>query len=140
MTRTPQPPLRGPGGPLAGRPPAPLLAAASVVAVEGVLLIGYAIVLLPAVTSRRLAMGLTTPVFFIVYGAGLVACAWTLTRGRSWARAPVVLAQLIQLGVAWSFRGGASTVAAVGLAVLAVLVLAGLFHPASIEALSGDDV
>ena len=139
MTRIPQPPLRGPGGPFAGRVPAPLLVAAAVVAVEGVLLIGYALVLLPAVRSDRLAMGLTTPVFFIVYGAGLAACAWTLTRGRSWARAPVVLAQLIQIGVAWSFRGGASTAAAIGLAVLALVVLAGVFHPASLQALGDDE-
>jgi hypothetical protein len=139
VTRIPQPPLRGPGGPLAGRVPAPLLVAAAVVAVEALLLVGYAVVLLPALTSERLAMGLTTPVFFIVYGVGLAACAWALTRGRSWARAPVVLAQLIQIGVAWSFRGGASTAAAIALAVLAVVVLAGIFHPASLGALGDEE-
>ena len=47
-----------------------------------------------------------------------------------------VLAQLIQLGLAWSFRGDPTTLVAVGLAVVAVLVLAGIFHPASLEALS----
>jgi hypothetical protein len=73
-----------------------------------------------------------------VYGGGLVAVAWFLLRLRSWARAPVVLAQLIQLGVAWSFRGGDSVAVAVALAVVAAVVLVGIFHPASLDALADD--
>ena len=118
--------------------PPPLKVAAALVGVEALLLIGYAVVLVPAVNTSRLAMGVTTPVFFVLYGAALAFCAWRMFRRHSWARAPLVLAQLIQLGVAWSFRGGASTPVAVVLAVLAVLVLAGIFHPASIDALSED--
>ena len=71
----------------------------------------------------------TTSLFFAVYGVGLLFCAWQLTRGQSWARSPVVLAQLIQLGVAWSFRGGDTTWVAIALAVVAVVVLAGFLHP-----------
>jgi hypothetical protein len=48
------------------------------------------------------------------------------------------MAQLIQLGVAWSFWGGSSTPAAVALAVVALVVLVGVFHPASLAALSDD--
>ena len=47
----------------------------------------------------------------------------------------MLLAQLIQLGLAWSFREGGTVVAAIGLAVVAIIVLAGLFHPASMQAL-----
>ncbi len=119
--------------------PAPLVAAASLAGVEALLLVGYGIVLVPSVDTHRLALGVTTPLFFLLYGAGLGFCAWTLTRLRSWARAPLVLAQLIQLGVAWNFRGGASTAVTVVLALVAVLVLAGVFHPASIAALSDED-
>ncbi len=118
--------------------PAPLAVAASLVAVEAALLVGYGVVLLASVHRERLAMGLTTPVFFVLYGAGLGYGAWALVRLRSWARAPLVLAQLIQIGVAWSFRGGAATVVTVVLALLAVLVLGGVFHPASLAALSED--
>jgi hypothetical protein len=114
------------------------VAAASLVAVEGILLLAYAVLELASVDSGRVAMGLTTAIFFAVYGAGLVACAWVVSRGHSWARSPIVLAQLIQLGVAWSFRGGDTTLIAVGIAVVAVLVLVGLLHPASVEALSDD--
>ena len=49
-----------------------------------------------------------------------------------------MLAQLIQLGVAWSFRGGETTWVAIALAVVALVVLAGLLHPASIDATSED--
>ena len=84
-------------------------------------------------------MGVTTTLFFVVYGVGLGLVAWQLRRLRSWARAPVVLAQLIQICVAWSFRGGSTTLVAVALSVVAVLVLAGIFHPASIAAMDTTD-
>jgi len=40
------------------------------------------------------------------------------------------------LGLAWNFLGGDTTWLSVLLAVAAVVVLVGLLHPASIEALS----
>lgn len=86
----------------------------------------------------RLTMGLTTAVFFAVYGGGLLICAWQLTRRASWARSPVVLAQLIQLGLAWNFRGGETTWIAVGLATTGLIVVAGIFHPDSLKALTDD--
>ncbi len=118
------------------RTPAPLLVAASLVAVEGGLLLVFAVLEIFSVGSGRLTMGVTTALFFALYGAGLLACAWALSRRGSWARSPVVLAQLIQLGLAWNFRGGDTTLAAVAIAVVAAIVLAGAFHPASLEALA----
>ncbi|QNN51940.1 hypothetical protein [Nocardioides mesophilus] len=115
--------------------PTALLVAAAVAAVEALLLAVYGVAELVALSGDRLTMGLSTSVFFLGYAAGLAFCAWAVTRGSSWARAPIVLAQLIQLGVAWSFRGGSSTPLSVLLAVLALVVLAGLLHPASIAAL-----
>ena len=97
--------------------PAPLVVAASLVAVEGLLLLGYAVLELASTSSDRVAVAVTTAVFFAAYGGLLLAAAWAVTHGRSWARSPIVLAQLIQLGVAWSFRGGGTTVAAAVLAV-----------------------
>jgi len=115
--------------------PAPLVVAASLVAVEGGLLLMYALLEMGSLSSDRLTMGVTTAVFFAVYGAGLLVCTWQLTGGHSWARSPIVLAQLIQLGVAWSFRGGDTTWVAICLAVVALIVIAGVLHPASVEAL-----
>jgi len=119
--------------------PAPLVVAASLAAIEGLVLVLYAAGELFHLSSTRLAMGLTTSGFFAVYGLALIGCAWAVTRGRSWARSPIVLAQLIQLGVAFSFWGGSTTLVAVGLAVTAAIVLVGLLHPASIDALGRDD-
>ena len=116
--------------------PAPLVVAASLVAVEGVVLVLLAILELANLSSQRVTMGLTTAGFFVVYGVALMICAWSVHRGHSWARSPIVLAQLIQLGVAWSFRGGDTTLVAVALAVVAVVIVVGLLHPASIHALA----
>ncbi|MBZ5740583.1 hypothetical protein [Nocardioides mangrovi] len=115
--------------------PAPLIVAASLTAVEGLLLLGYAVLELVSTDADRLAVGITTALFFTAYGGGLVLCAWGLSRLQSWARSPVVLAQLIQLGLAWSFAGGDTTVVAVVIAVVAVLVLVGVFVPSSLDAL-----
>ncbi|WP_432479518.1 hypothetical protein [Nocardioides sp. GXQ0305] len=116
--------------------PAPLTVAASLVAVEGVVVVVLALVEIFSLTSTRLTMGLTTTAFFAAYGALLVGCGLLLVRRVSWARGPAVLAQLIQLGLAWSFRGSPTTLVAIALAVVAAVVLAGIFHPASIDALA----
>jgi hypothetical protein len=116
-----------------------LLGGAVVVALEGVALAVYGVVQLPAITADRATMVVTNTVFFLAYGAALVVFAWLLSRLRSWTRAPVVLAQLIQLGVAWSFRGGGTGALSALLTVLAVVVLVAVFHPASLRAVERAD-
>lgn len=125
--------------PVRGGAPAPLVVAASLVAVEAMLLVLHGVAELVSVSGERVTMGVTTAAFFLAYGGGLAFCAWAVTRLRSWARAPIVVSQLIQLLVAWSFRGGATTLIAVALGLVAVLVLLGVFNPASLEALSDED-
>jgi hypothetical protein len=116
--------------------PAPLSAAAGIAALQGVVTTLLAIADAVNVTGDRLVMGLTSSLFFAVYGVALVVSAWGMHRLLTWSRGPVLLAQLIWLGLAWSFRGSPTTVVAVVLAVSAVLVLAGLLHPASMAALN----
>jgi hypothetical protein len=115
--------------------PAPLVVAASLAAVEGLVIGVYGLLELFNVSPGRVTMGVTTAVFFGAYGALLVFCGWQLTRRAAWARGPVLLAQLIQLGLAWSFRDGDTLPVAIGLALVSVVALAGLFHPASMRAL-----
>jgi hypothetical protein len=136
VTGPTQPP---PPGPAEQHTPAPLVVAASLVGLEALLLVLFGLAELRSLNSSRATMGITTTMFFVVYGLGLGYCALRLRRRESWPRAPIVLAQLIQLGVAWSFRGGATTAAAIGLALVALLVLAGIFHPASLRALEQHD-
>ena len=113
--------------------PAPLKVAASLTAVEAVLLLIYAVVEVFNFSPGKAAVTFTTAVFFALYGGALLICAWGLVGGRSWARSPVILAQLIQLGLAWSFRGGDTTVVAVALALVSLVVIVGVLHPASIK-------
>jgi hypothetical protein len=112
--------------------------AASLAAVEGGLLALVALGELRSLSSERLSTELATVAFFALYGVGLVYCSWQLYRVRTWARGPVLLSQLIQLGVAWSFWGGSTTWLSVTLAVVALIVLAGLLHPQSIDALNDE--
>jgi hypothetical protein len=115
--------------------PAPLAAAAGLTLVQGLLTLLYGLGEVLNIDTGRLTMGVTTSIFFVAYGAGLLLCAWGLNGVRTWARGPVLLAQLIWLGLAWNFRDGSTLPVAIALAVAAVLTLAGLLHPRSIEAL-----
>ncbi len=134
MTNPPSGPVSGPGP---GTPP-PLTVAVSLAGLEGVVLVLYGLAEIASVSSTRVTMGVTTAGFFALYGAGLVFCAWQVHRRESWARGPLAMAQLIQLGLAWSFRGEGTTWLGVVLAAVAVVTLAGLLHPASLEALHDD--
>lgn len=118
--------------------PRPLVVAAVLAALEALALLVSALLELINISGLRVTMGVTTALFFLGYGAALGLCAWGLTRLAGWARAPVVLAQLIQLGVAWSFRGGETTPVTIALAVVALAVLVGVLHPASTAALVDD--
>ena len=118
--------------------PVPLLVAAGGAALEALVLLGLALAELVNISAVRVTMGASTAVFFLMYAAGLALCAWFLTRLAPWARAPVILTQLIQLGLAWSFLGGDTTLVAVALAAVAVVVLVGVLHPASTRALIDD--
>ena len=115
--------------------PAPLATAAGLTFVEGLLTVVFGVTEAVSLDSDRLVMGLTTSAFFLAYGVGLVVCAWGMNRVRPWSRGPVLLAQLIWLGLAWNFRDGGTLPVAVVLAVVAALVLGGLLHPRSIDAL-----
>jgi hypothetical protein len=119
--------------PLEDNPP-PLTAAASLVAIEGFVLVALAVAELANLSSDRMSMGISTAIFFLVYGAALGFCAWALTRQQGWTRGPVLLTQLIQLGLAWNLRD--VPLVAVALAVTAAVVLAGMLHPATLRVLS----
>jgi hypothetical protein len=132
VTASPEEPLQKP------RPPAPLTVAVSLTVVEAAVFVLLGVAELAAFETSKAVMGATTALFFLAYGAGLALCAWAVWRLRSWGRAPIVVAQVIQVLVAWSFWGGQTTWVAVALAAVAVLVLAGIFHPDAIEVLADE--
>jgi hypothetical protein len=109
--------------------------AAALTALEGLAFAVYGATLVPALFGDHPEAGGTSLFFFLVYAAFLGVCAWELWRLRSWARAPVVLAQLIQLLVGLGFWGGGTTPLAAVLVAVAVAVLVTLLHPRSLAAL-----
>jgi hypothetical protein len=113
--------------------PAPLVVAAALTSVEAVVLVLYGFSLIPELHADRLVAGLTALIFFLIYGNFLAFASWQVYRLESWARAPIMLAQLIQfaLGATW----GDAVVATVLIAP-ALIVAVGLLHPASLAALS----
>jgi len=113
--------------------------AASLAALEAFVLAALGVLELANLRSIRLTMGLTTSAFFLVAAAGLGWCAWSLWRARRWARGPVVMAQLIQLGLAWNLWAGSTRPLSAGLAVVALVVVVGLVHPASTRVLEADE-
>ncbi|MBE7323597.1 hypothetical protein IEQ44_02885 [Nocardioides sp. Y6] len=118
----------------AARRPLPLAVAVLTVLLESAVLVVLGVAELASLDSQRLAMGLSTAAFFLGYGALLAVCARSAWRGEAWPRSIVVMGQLIQLGTAWSNRDANPTLAALA-AMAALVVLVGVFHPASLRAL-----
>ncbi len=112
--------------------------AASLTALEAFVLGGLGVLELANLKTMRLTMGLTTSVFFLLAAVALAWCAWSLWSVRRWARGPVVMAQLIGLGLAWNLWGTGTKPLSVGLAVVALVVILGLVHPASTAVLEAD--
>lgn len=124
-----------PSGASAGNPP-PLTVAASLAGVQALVLLVLAVLETVNLVEERRSMGLSVTVFFAAYGAVLLASAWGLYRRGGWARGPVLLTQLIMLGLAWNVRD--QVVVAVALALCAGIVLAGMLHPDTLAALDRD--
>jgi hypothetical protein len=116
-----------------------LLGAAGLVGLEALALVVLGVLELANLHATRVVLAVSTALFFLVFGAGLLACAGGLVQVRSWARGPVVAVQLITLLLAFSFWGGETTAGAVALALVSVVVLVGVLHPASMRALARDD-
>ncbi len=118
--------------------PPPLTVAASLASIQGLVLLILAGVEVVNVNRDRMSVGVTTSVFFLAYGVVLLLAALALTRRQGWARGPVLITQLIQLGLAWNLRSYA--LVAIVLAVSALVVIAGLLNSESIEALNDEPV
>jgi ABC-type proline/glycine betaine transport system permease subunit len=111
--------------------------AAGLTVAEGLGFAAYGLALVPQLLGDHPEAGSTASLFFLAWAVFLGVCAWQLWRLRSWARAPVVLAQLIQLLVGTGFWGQDTTAVAVLLIAVAVAVLVTLLHPRSTAALDG---
>ena len=108
-----------------------IVIAAVSLALEGLLGLGYGGVALGQVRMSRAVVGVGVAILMAGFGISLLLVARGVFMGRRWSRGPAVVAQLILLPIAWSFRGGGTTWISVTLAVLAIAVLVGVLHPRS---------
>lgn len=111
--------------------PTAVRVAGAIVGAQGLAGLGFAIAVLVRAFS-----GASTPgnnlfgeaVYFALLGAGIVTCGVGLILGRRWARGPVVVVQILLIGVAW-YALGPSHRPELGIPVgaLCILVLVLLF-------------
>jgi hypothetical protein len=120
------------------RSPTTVVAAAVVVWLEALGVAGFAIAEIISLDPDRPSVALTSGAFFLIYAAGLAFAGRGLLRLQTWSRSVIVMAQVFQLAVALSFRGGDTTVVSWVLGVPGLLVLALVLSPPTTEALFGD--
>lgn len=111
--------------------------AAAVVALESAAYIVVALLDFADSSGGRRGFGLGAGLLLIAYGIGLLIAAWAVRQGRRWARAPLIVAQLIQLLLASDARDGAAWVTP-AMAASALVVLGCLLAPPVTRALTGE--
>lgn len=124
-------------------PRLPLTIAAVVAAMQAAALIALAVADLAGLVDGRVGVGIGIGLVLLVLGLGLLAAAFGILRGRHGARGPVVVTQLIGLGLAWSLRNpdpeiGDTRWVGVVVAASAITALAALATPAARRALADD--
>jgi len=117
--------------------------AAVVVAGQALVFVTLAVLDLTGLVPGRVGVGIGIGLLLLVMGVGLLAAAWGLVQARHGARGPVVVAQLIGLGLAWSLRTpdantGDNRAVAVAIAVSALVVLGCLATGPARRALADD--
>ena len=115
---------------VSGRP-VTLVVAATLLVLEAVVAVAYAVIEIEQVRMSRAVVGVGVTVLMACFGLLLLAVARGVFLGKRWSRGPAVATQLILLPIAWSFKGGSTTWVSVVLGALAIAVLVGVLHPRS---------
>lgn len=90
--------------------------------------------------DQHIVSGFGNAAWFGLIGAAVLAAGWALWTGRRWGRGLAVFAQLLLLPVAWYIGVGSHRwVYAVPLAAVALVVLALLFSPSTIQWMTSSD-
>ncbi|MDF9715435.1 hypothetical protein INN71_04245 [Nocardioides sp. ChNu-153] len=112
---------------------------AVLVGLPALAVLGFALTELGYGVVEREGMAVGVALFLGAYGGGLVAGAVLLLRRRSAARSPLVLAQLLHLGIAWNMRDAPTTPVAIALAASALSALVLLMWPSTTAVLMAAD-
>ena len=90
--------------------------------------------------DQHIVSGFGNAAWFGLIGAAVLAAGWALWTGRRWGRGLAVFAQLLLLPVAWYIGVGSHRwVYAVPVAAVALVVLALLFSPSTIQWMTSSD-
>lgn len=114
----------------------PLLLAGLVTGLQSLVLIAFAVADFADLQPDREGIGLGIGLMLLGLGVGLALAAWAVGTGRHIGRGPVVVTQLIALGLSWNLiRGNANTADTRTIGILvalsAAIVLASLATPAA---------
>jgi peptidoglycan/LPS O-acetylase OafA/YrhL len=115
-----------------------LRVAAAVVSVEALVCLTGAVIELGDASGDLKAFDVAAGVVLIVLGAGLLMAAWQVRRGRRWARAPLIVTQLIQLLLATDVRPEGLGWVAPTMVVSSLVVLVCLLAPPVTRALRNE--
>lgn len=90
--------------------------------------------------DQKIVSGYGNAAWFGLIGAAVLAAGWALWTGRRWGRGLAVFAQLLLLPVAWYIGVGSHRWGyAVPVAAVAIVVLALLFSPSTIQWVTSSD-
>lgn len=87
-------------------------------------------------SSDRAGLAFSNMAVFALWAALLIGCGLGLLRLNSVARAPLMAVELLQLGVAYDFFRGETVWIGAAIVVSTLVVVIGVLHPASIEAIA----
>ena len=105
--------------------------AAALLVLVAVASFGYGVAELLAIRASRPVVGGGAAILLLGYAVFVLAVARGVFRGRRWSRAPALATSLIQLFVAWSFRGGGTWWFGLLLGVVSATVVVCVLLPSS---------
>ncbi|MGV9825409.1 MULTISPECIES: hypothetical protein [unclassified Gordonia (in: high G+C Gram-positive bacteria)] len=124
------------------RPPRQIQIAGAVTTAEGVVAVAIAVILvIRAATGHTAAYnGYGTAAWLAIIFGAVIAGGVALMSGRRWGRAISLVAQILLLGVSYYFFTSGVPYIGAPLALITIVVLVLLFHPASLRWISADYV
>jgi hypothetical protein len=126
---------------LSPRRPATLLVAAALVCLQSLVIVAFGGYLAIQGLVGEPSSVLTAEIagaLALVAGAGLLAVARGVGRGRRWSRSPAVLTQVLSLPVGWGLVQGGRPEIGLPVMSVAVATLVLLFLPASNASFEGE--
>lgn len=113
------------------------MVAVAIVALESLAFVGVGALDLADTSGGLIEVGLGAGILLVAYGLGQLYAAWQVRQGHRWARAPLVVTQLIQILLGRDVRPDDLPWIAPTLILSALVVLGCLLAPPVTRALSG---